>query len=486
MTKALDIAPAIDMTQGFRWGQVPSGPRRRVAADIMPPDLGAISAFTGKFSGVGFNTIFRPQNIALSPTLLPNPPHGPDDNVLELNLTEETLEFSSPLGTVPNRGFTQADISLNGIPYVQKINDVTDPTSPVGIHFEPGVWLSVPATTDPAETATVVRMASIPHGTTIDAEGTAKPPVAGGPQIPSVDITPFTIGDPTSRLTGTFPSQIAADNATFRLPQDLSSFIAAGTITSDILENPNLILQNRVNSQTIASTTTITVDTTRPSPNDPADPLFGGGTANIAFLLGDSNATNPNANAVEMSATFWIETVVEHITVPPMGANQSTTVPGSAAAGEPIAAFSVTSATDITAPTQVRVTYTQIQYSQTVLLNFNGLSWPHVSVATLIPNDPIPVTPGSPDLLTTYTVAAGDTLSSISVHFYGDATHVKMLATVNKIANPNVISVGQVLIIPDLSHTYTVAAGDTLSSISVHFYGDSHSCEDAGHGEQHC
>ena len=25
----------------------------------------------------------------------------------------------------------------------------------------------------------------------------------------------------------------------------------------------------------------------------------------------------------------------------------------------------------------------QLQYSQKVLLNFNGLSWPHVSVATL-------------------------------------------------------------------------------------------------------
>jgi hypothetical protein len=26
----------------------------------------------------------------------------------------------------------------------------------------------------------------------------------------------------------------------------------------------------------------------------------------------------------------------------------------------------------------------QLQYSQRVLLNFNGLSWPHVSVATLL------------------------------------------------------------------------------------------------------
>ena len=46
-----------------------------------------------------------------------------------------------------------------------------------------------------------------------------------------------------------------------------------------------------------------------------------------------------------------------------------------------------------------------------------------------------------------------------------------MLATVNNIANPNVISVGQVLIIPDLSHTYTVAAGDTLFGIAQQFYG---------------
>ena len=26
---------------------------------------------------------------------------------------------------------------------------------------------------------------------------------------------------------------------------------------------------------------------------------------------------------------------------------------------------------------------TQLQYTQTVLLNFNGISWPHVTVATL-------------------------------------------------------------------------------------------------------
>jgi hypothetical protein len=34
---------------------------------------------------------------------------------------------------------------------------------------------------------------------------------------------------------------------------------------------------------------------------------------------------------------------------------------------------------------------TQIQYSQEVFLYFNGLTWPHVSVAMLVPEAPIPV-----------------------------------------------------------------------------------------------
>ena len=37
----------------------------------------------------------------------------------------------------------------------------------------------------------------------------------------------------------------------------------------------------------------------------------------------------------------------------------------------------------------VTVATTQIQYSQKVLLNFHGLSWPHASVANLVPADPI-------------------------------------------------------------------------------------------------
>jgi hypothetical protein len=90
----------------------------------------------------------------------------------------------------------QGDIFLNGVPYLQSISDVTDPANPAPIRLEPGLRVIVPPATDPSETgSTVARMASIPHGTTINAPGTFLT-VAGGPQINKVDITPFPIGNP--------------------------------------------------------------------------------------------------------------------------------------------------------------------------------------------------------------------------------------------------------------------------------------------------
>jgi hypothetical protein len=377
-----DIVPTeqiLDETQGFQWGEVPSTRERRLTARAAQaePDLGGIAGFVGTFKGNGLNTIFRPQDFTVTPTSLPNPATGPNDNILEINLTEETLSFRKALGSIPNRGMVQGDIFLNGIPYLQSINDVTVPASPVGIHFEPGVWLSVPSTGVPQEGASVVRMASIPHGTTIEAQGSSFT-IAGGPQIAPVDITPFPTGNPNQPIK--FPSQTATDTGTFRLPQDLTDFIMAGTITQEILDNPNIVLKKRADAQHITSTTVIEINT------NPAAPLFGGGTDNIAFLQGDQNATTPNANAVNISAIFWVETVTEQITVPAYTADQPVIVQGSTSAGDPMVSFSVTSQTPHAEDTTIEVSYTQIQYTQTVLLNFNGLTWPHVSVATLVPN----------------------------------------------------------------------------------------------------
>jgi len=44
-------------------------------------------------------------------------------------------------------------------------------------------------------------------------------------------------------------------------------------------------------------------------------------------------------------------------------------------------------------PHPITVTSTQIHYSQTVILDLDGLSWPHVSVASLVPARLVPVSP---------------------------------------------------------------------------------------------
>ena len=346
------------------------------------PDLGGIAGFVGTFRGNGLNTIFRPQDFAVTPTPLPNPANGPNDNILEINLTEETLAFSKALGSIPNRGMVQGDAFLNGIPYVQKINDVSVPANPVGIHFEPGVWLSVPATTVPEEGATIARMASIPHGTTIEAQGTSFT-VAGGPHIDPVNITPFPIGNPGHPVE--FPSQTATDAGTFRLPQDLTDFIAAGTITQPILDNPNIILKNRADAQNITSTTVIQITT------NPADPLFGGGTDNIAFLLGGQERRRPERRCDPAVGDFLDRNRDGEDHGPRVHRAPAGDRAGSRERGQASGELAVTSNKPAAEDTTIDVSYTQIQYTQTVLLNFNHLTWPHVSVATLVPNKPVPV-----------------------------------------------------------------------------------------------
>ena len=208
----------------------------------------------------------------------------------------KTLSLSRASVRSPTAAWWQGDIFLNGVPYLQVISDITVPTQSIGIHFEPGIWVIVPATTNPAEGVTLVRMASIPHGTTIDAQGTFTT-IAGKPTIPAVDITPTLNAPPQTKIK--FPSQTATNNNSARIPQDLTPFIAAGTITQAILDDPNTILRNHIAPQTITSTTIISISTS------PTAPLFGGGTDNIAFLLGNPTAlTNPVPPGPNAQATL--------------------------------------------------------------------------------------------------------------------------------------------------------------------------------------
>lgn len=374
-TPPINLKPAACMPNRFSFNAVPERPNTTPNRLVQgSPMLGPLQAFQGTFMGHGFNTIFRPQNAA-SPTALPVPQPN-SNNVLELNLTAETLSFSPSLGTVPNRGEVQGDIALNGVSYLQTVNDVTDPTISTSIHFEPGLWMIAPPTTEPPETeSTLFRLGSIPHGTTINAQGTFFT-VSGGPKIDPVDITPFKIGDNTARIR--FPSQTVTDAGTARIPQDLS---IAPSITQELLDDPTVVLRSHIDGVDFVSTDVIQIDTQSKIP--------GGGTNNIGFLTGDGKG--PNASAVEMTATFWIETVRAVIEVGPAEAGVAQVVTAAVPAGAPTPAFSVVSASKIDKEQSVTVTYTQIQYSQLVLLNFANLSWPHCSVATLVPTTPIPV-----------------------------------------------------------------------------------------------
>ena len=87
----LDLQPAVQLPTGFRITEVP------IAAGLhltpigsLIPTLGPLVAFTGTFTGNGFNTIFRPDS-PNTPTPLPIPVAG-SDNVLELNLTSEKVD----------------------------------------------------------------------------------------------------------------------------------------------------------------------------------------------------------------------------------------------------------------------------------------------------------------------------------------------------------------------------------------------------------
>lgn len=293
-----------------------SRPVRAAGVPRPPNPLGLLAGLRGKWKGTGFNQIWRPFQ-----------PIPTSDHFLELNETEEVLHFVEIPGDIPNRGLLQQDIELHGLTYLQKINDANVKQAngkPAGIHIEPGIWIDVPPTTNPQDPETVARLANIPHGTSLIAQGTAKA-ITGPPTFKPVDITPFVIGQPANLVH--FPEQTLSTPSNFRTQaSDIPH------VTQAMLDNPNVVLSNALAGKTVKSFTLLVISTIPLNP-----PPSGGGTSNICFLQG--TAGGPNAQGASMDAIFWIEELDngKHL----------------------------------------------LQYSQRVLLNFNGLSWPHVSVATL-------------------------------------------------------------------------------------------------------
>jgi hypothetical protein len=291
----------------------PAPPDFRAASPTLTrfQQLGPLGELPGTWAGHGFNLIARPDH------------QGDNDIFLELNPTDEHLSLSAIGGAIPNRGSVQNDIELFGIHYLQQISDHSTGGA---IHIEPGLWLNVPATTDPDQGPTVARLATIPHGTAVLGQGHSLE-VDGGPEIQPANTVPFPIGGPVP-APGTpngFPEYDLSNDNPFR-----TTPTPAG-VTQELVTNPNSLLLADIAGQIITETIVLSVTSVPPD----GITTFGPGAEDIPFL-------GPNATVGQFSAIFWIEKVQ-------YGDRH----------------------------------YLQLQYTQTVLLNFATLSWPHVSVATL-------------------------------------------------------------------------------------------------------
>jgi hypothetical protein len=291
-------------------------PDLRIAApaDAVLDQLGALRNLPGNWSGHGFNLIARPDF------------QGGNDIFLELNPTDEQLRFSVIGGPIPNRGSQMDDIEIFGVHYLQQIRDHSTGGA---IHLEPGVWLNVPPTTEPSQPETVVRLATIPHGTAVMIQGTSLS-LNGPPDIGFANTVPFPTGspEPGPGTQNSFPEYHLSTPNKFRTTP------TPRRVTQDVVTNPNSMLVSDIHSQPITATTVLEVSTV----TDPRQNTVGG-AENIPFL-------HTNANVSRVSATFWIETV------------------------------------QFPAPYSDR-RFLQLQYTQTVFLDFLGLTWPHVTVATL-------------------------------------------------------------------------------------------------------
>jgi hypothetical protein len=301
--------------------------RASATIDKTLQELGPIQELSGRWQGEGLSLISRPDF------------HDQKPFFLQVNSTEETLTFTRIGAPIPNRGSLQDDIVFLGVHYLQEISDKITHGA---LHLEPGIWLNVPATTVPTLGPTVVRLATIPHGDSLVAQGRGFT-VQGGPKIDPADSTPLVQGT-TTPIAG--EKYLAQFNST-----PLPPGVPKGSIA-----NPNLVLTEAIKDQDILETVVLIVQ----AGYAVAAPDAVGGIENIPFVVS-------NANAVSMSAIFWIEKV----RVPDRYGHRHQNGHGNGNGhggngGDPVDYF------------------LQLQYTQTVMLRFDDIDWPHISVATLV------------------------------------------------------------------------------------------------------
>ena len=383
----------------------------RLALDDMTlrGKLGPLRELAGTWKGRGFNLIARPNF------------HDKTNLYLQLNRTDETLTVT-PIGSaIPNRGFGQDDIELFGLSYLQKIHDHFTGGA---LHLEPGLWITQPSTTYPSQYPPpngwiIARMASIPHGSAVLAQGSAtrftgaptlSPPagtelqagtqIYNGSKFRSFNSTPFPAAplvinadgssekctpgrilvrpfeqyDLSSKPSAAHPrTPFATSPPEPALPQQIS-----GVPMQDVINDPIRLLQAEISKQVhrghtfegfvlnIATQPAVTFRLVKDQPSTSPTvniPVTGaaGGVENILFLEGGepTGERGPNAQTGLVYATFWIEKVTS----------------------------------------KSRRRFMQLQYVQMAVLYFPvftllnpptgspgelvKLGWPHISVATL-------------------------------------------------------------------------------------------------------
>jgi len=349
-------------------------------------NLGPLASLPGNWRGSGFNAIWRPDNPQ-------SEPFTQIKRYLELNLTSDSFDFHVIPGVVPNRGLgPQQDLHLYGLHYLQRVSDADSPpfkTAGEALHIEPGLFMNVPESEQHKE-ETIVRLASIPHGVTVLMQGKnpGMVPSQGKPQIPPIfpieNLPEFNPVSPEGH--GIQPVEIPAPvgkGEEHSVPENIDvKNDGAGSQSNGpfpdsfqaFVNDPNSVLRNAIVDQDILGFIAINLST------EAVDSSIG----NIPFLgipnTGQepgvpAQASNPlkaNAFVYSATATFWIEWVA--IEPPNAAKHAGPAVPPSG---------DVDPAHKAIEPFAGQPCYLQLQYSQVVILIFNKVLWPHVTVGTL-------------------------------------------------------------------------------------------------------
>ena len=333
----------------------------RIVTDVTPSmdsdtvmQLGPLAPLVGRWEGksTGWNMIALPFKDTANPKI--------PFRIL-MNQYDEKLDFFTVGDKIPNRG-KHEDQEVATLDYQQVVTQIdaedfphSGLAGPAGsdIHHEPGLWIHVKEGQPKINDINIARLASIPHGNSVLATGTAKQ-VDGMPEIPGISALPF----------GRFEdiSHTPPDEYDFRDINDeyLSPYkhyidnpymgTAAGFpgFPGFSPRNMNQILNFANQGVNIVKTTVLNVDTTREH----------AGIKNMPFVQREGEP-------VSMRSTFWLQQLDEK---------------------------------DKNGNPKLR-----LQYSQVVMIDFfadrqdqmpGRAQWPHISINTLVkvgdyPNYPV-------------------------------------------------------------------------------------------------